>query len=353
MVFGGDIGPSTMGDITELWNGLVWTETNDLNVGRRRLGGSGTQTTSIAFGGAGPSTSALTGSTEEWNANFAYGAWSTGASLNAGRERLAAAGTQTAGLAFGGEGPPPTGATELYNGTAWAELDDLNTARHFLGGTGSSTSALAFGGVQTVIDNTESWNGTAWTEVNDLNTAKGGFVGSAGADNTSVLAFGGEIPPGTSTYTDQTESWNGTSWTEVSDLNTGGREGGGAGISNTSALAFGGKNRVSNTESWNGSSWTELNDLNNAKDDVAGTGTQTLALAFGGSTPPTVASALTESWNGTNWTNENSMNGTKPRLTGTGTTSAALAFGGSPVPSKGAGTEEWNGDGSATETITI
>jgi len=86
---------------------------------------------------------------------------------------------------------------------------------------------------------------------------------------------------------------------------------------------------------------------------VAGAGTQTLALAFGGSTPPTVASALTESWNGTNWTNENSMNGTKPRLTGTGTTSAALAFGGSPVPSKGAGTEEWNGDGSATETITI
>jgi hypothetical protein len=38
--------------------------------------------------------------------------------LNTARTALAGAGTQTAGLAFGGT-PPTTGATELYDGTSW------------------------------------------------------------------------------------------------------------------------------------------------------------------------------------------------------------------------------------------
>jgi hypothetical protein len=42
------------------------------------------------------------------------------------------------------------------------------------------------------------------------------------------------------------------------------------------------------TESYNGTSWTEVNDLNTARRAViAGAGTQTSALAFGGfNTPP-------------------------------------------------------------------
>ena len=43
-------------------------------------------------------------------------AWATGGNLNTARQSLAGAGTQTAGLAFGGTIPPTTAATEEYNG---------------------------------------------------------------------------------------------------------------------------------------------------------------------------------------------------------------------------------------------
>jgi hypothetical protein len=49
----------------------------------------------------------------------AAGAWATGNNMNTAREGLAGAGTQTAALAFGGNVPPYTGATEEYNGTSW------------------------------------------------------------------------------------------------------------------------------------------------------------------------------------------------------------------------------------------
>jgi hypothetical protein len=57
------------------------------------------------------------------------GAWSSGGNLNTGRSNVGGAGTQTAGLAFGGSSPPFVGITEKYNGTSWTEVNDMNTAR--------------------------------------------------------------------------------------------------------------------------------------------------------------------------------------------------------------------------------
>ena len=57
----------------------------------------------------------------------------------------------------------------------------------------------------------------------------------------------------------------------------------------------------------NGTSWTEVNNLNTARTYVAGTGTQTSALAFGGFLDPG-NTAVTESWNGTNWTEVADLN---------------------------------------------
>jgi hypothetical protein len=42
---------STLRANTESWNGTSWTELNDLNTARRLLGGSGTNTAALAFGG--------------------------------------------------------------------------------------------------------------------------------------------------------------------------------------------------------------------------------------------------------------------------------------------------------------
>jgi hypothetical protein len=60
---------------------------------------------------------------------------------------LAAAGTQTAGLGFGGHiSRCTTGATEEYDGSTWSPSGSLNTARLYLAGCGTQTAALAFGG---------------------------------------------------------------------------------------------------------------------------------------------------------------------------------------------------------------
>ena len=134
---------------------------------------------------------------------FAGNAWSSGGNLNTGRIALGAAGTQTAALAFGGNVPPATAATEQYNGSSYSEVNDLNTARHSFGSNGTQTSALAYGGNISPSQQTESWDGTSWTEQNDLAQARVSPGGSGTA--VSALAFGGS-GPGTTRYTN-TEQW--------------------------------------------------------------------------------------------------------------------------------------------------
>jgi hypothetical protein len=281
------------------------------------------------------------------------GAWATGGSLNTGRRDLGGAGTQTSGLAFGGvtAASPVYGGseTESYNGSAWTEVNDLNTARRSLEGAGAdNTSAIAFGGntAPGQVAITESWSGTSWTEVNDLNTVRQDFAGSG--TQTSALATGGNAP-----RIALNESWNGTSWTEVGDLNTARNNLAGAGLDNTSALVFGGSVPpiVGNTESWNGTSWTEVNDLNTPRDILAGTGIQTSALAFGGENAG--FKGETEEWNGVSWTEVADLNLARYELARAGNTTAALAIGGdgSPPVTTLADTEEWT-KGLSVQTIT-
>jgi hypothetical protein len=86
--------------------------------------------------------------------------------FNTARANFAGAGTQTAALVFGG-GYTPFGTTfriEEYNGTSWTATPALNTARYGLAGAGTQTAALAFGGfIPPPSAATELWNGTSWT----------------------------------------------------------------------------------------------------------------------------------------------------------------------------------------------
>ena len=208
--------PATPQAQTESWNGSVWTETSDLNVARFGMGGSGTSTAAISAGGGIPSTPAMA-FTEEWNADFAYGVWVTGASMNTARSNLAGTGTRDAALAYGG----PVADTELYNGTAWGEVNNLNTQRKQLAGNGTQTSSLAYGGENpgnSALNINESWNGTSWTEVADMNTTRR-ESGRAGADNTSALTFGGQVP-GSPGHTVTAESWTEACWKEGNTENT-------------------------------------------------------------------------------------------------------------------------------------
>jgi hypothetical protein len=76
-------------------------------------------------------------------------------------------------------------------------------------------------------------------------------------------------------------------------------------------------------------------------------------LAFGGDTG-TANTGATEEYNGTSWTsNPTGLNTARQVLAGAGTQTSALAFGGEGPPNLAA-TEEWTGAGSPlTKTVTV
>ena len=102
----------------------------------------------------------------------------------------------------------------------------------------------------------------------------------------------------------------------------------------TEALAFGGFNgtaMVGQAEEYNGSSWTAGGTMGTARYRLAGLGTQTAALATRGFAPsPISQTGITEEYDGSTWTS----GGTNPVIGSasgaTGTQTAGLNFGGSP-----------------------
>ena len=105
LAFGGRPSPAN----TEFYNGTNWTTVNPLGTGRYDMGGAGTATLALGYGGkTGPSGSppdANQGLTEKWNGTN----WSETGDMNVARNLPRGAGTQAAAIAAGGAGP---GASE-------------------------------------------------------------------------------------------------------------------------------------------------------------------------------------------------------------------------------------------------
>ena len=156
LAFGGASGVLSC---TEEYNGTSWTAGGALITARRYLGSAGTQNAGLAFGGDGGYNC-----TEEYNGT----SWSSGGALSTARYNLAGAGTQNAGLAFGGRPQYVYGGsnaalkcTEEYNGSSWSAGGALINARGDLEGAGTQTAGLAFGGTNgTYGICTEEYNAT-------------------------------------------------------------------------------------------------------------------------------------------------------------------------------------------------
>ena len=110
--------------------------------------------------------------------------------------------------------------------------------------------------------------------------------------------------------------------------------------------------------SYNGSSWTATNSLAVKKTQGAGFGTQTAAIAAGGSNPALGSGTSpftnnSQTWDGTNWATTNSLNNNKTNLRGWGSsTSGAVAGGRVPAPSSTNQTEVYDGTNwSASATL--
>ena len=117
----------------------------------------------------------------------------------------------------------------------------------------------------------------------------------------------------------------------------------------TVALAFGGYSiptgSLNSTELYNGTSWTSNpTGLGTARGQLAGAGIQTSSLAFGGNNSPD-GSTTTETWNGSSWTSSPAMNTARYQHAGCGAaSSSALAISGRVAgPTSTTATESYNG----------
>jgi len=267
----------------------TWASVSSMNTARGRLGGFGSATAAIGAGGVLPP-NGVTDAVEQWNGS----AWTEIAEINTSRYTSHFQfGTTTNGIMAGGSltgpGTPTQVVVEQWNGSAWTEVGDLNKNKSQGGATGTTTAGVIFGGftlpggppTYAILAETETWNGSAWTEVNDLNNQRYTNAASIGGTSTATITFGRANQSPDSIV----ESWDGTNWTEVGDLNEGRESPGGAGTQ-TAAMAFGGTPNAALNEIWNGSSWTEANDLGTGRSQMGNAGTtNTSALAFGGANP--------------------------------------------------------------------
>ena len=242
--YAGGTNPSGTLATTELYNGTSWTASpQTLNEVRSAQGTIGSSTSMLVVTGL--NATAITVNVEEWDGSN----WTEKANVNTGRyEGVGGSGTSTSGMIFGGQVPAQSALTEIYNGTGWTEVSPLNTARSRVGAStkGTITATLCFGG-QPNRAITEEWNGSTWSEVADLNTGRQ-ELGGAGI-STDALAYAGYSGSDSAL----TESWNGTSWTEVADMATARRHGTTGSGSAQSAIQASGETTVvlANTEEWN------------------------------------------------------------------------------------------------------
>jgi hypothetical protein len=340
LAFGG--GPPNSNS-TEEYSGYTWATGGNLGTARRAHAGAGTQTAGLAMAGF---TTVAVNNTEEYDGS----SWGPGGNMATAREGLVGAGTQTAGLGFGGYTTTFVANTEEYDGSAWTAGGNLGTARYNLAGAGTQTAGLAAGGKTTVVQSvTEEYNGSTWTSGGTMNTARSIFTGS-GTQNLG-LVFGGNLTPTGSSLTGATELYDGTTWvTSSATMGTSRRGHGGAG-SMTAGLAFGGTTPANTaaTEEFNSTifspatgAWASGGNTTTARDALAGSGTQTAGLIFGGFAAGN-NSAATEEYDGSTWGPGGNLNTARRNISGFGIQTASIAAGGASPGGNSNATESYNG----------
>ena len=151
------------------------------------------------------------------------------------------AGTQTAALSFGGvvgTAPPEprSGATQEYDGTNWTSGGTMNTARNDGGGTGTQTAGLAYGGDTPGASNaTEHYDGTSWTNANNMFVASG-YYGECGQSQTDAMAVGNLY----ANPDNGCQHYDGTNWSTRPLLGTARFDSAGSGTGTAAMVAGGG-----------------------------------------------------------------------------------------------------------------
>ena len=357
----------TVSTNTYEWNGSSWTAGGACNTARYDLFGTGTETAGLIAGGNNPP-----GTNYQNTETYDGSTWTEVNDMNSSATRgRGGAGSSTAGIAVGGE-PPTSASVETWDGTSWTEVNAIPTVTQGGRAAGTSTSTLFFGGytppTSAYSAGTFAFDGTNWLASGDLATTVG-IQGATGADNTSALSAGGFTPsrttatevftaPATVSIAQEGQVWYNTAsnvlkgfaqagtgaWASGGNVNTARTQCGSAGTQ-TAALLFLGESPYADknkTEEYDGTTWTETNDANTARQAVAiSIGTQTTAMAVGGTAGGTTAGVYNEQYDGSCWAEGNNLNTPLYSRGGAGSSTAALAWGGTP-PAQSIN-ESWNG----------
>jgi hypothetical protein len=342
-------GPKTVN--CEQYNGTSWSETVNVSTAGNPSGNSPGGSKTTAFFSSGQSRPLAT---EEYNFStntITAAAWSSGGNLNTAREQGGTAGTTPAGIYMTGKVYPNTfkNETEEYNGTSWSEQNNVSTART-ASGAGTQTAGLIFGGTNGapgstgVQSATEEYDGSSWTNGGSLSAARLGLYG-AGLQ-TACFGAGGIISTNAAVTT--VEDYNGSAWTSGTAIPSAQQGGGSAGLP-SARLIFGGYSPYSAvTLEGDGEGWTAGGNMNQARGILAGFGSQTDAIAAGGSVNPNANSALAEGYDGTSWSTRPSLATARMSFSPSGaynTTTGGFVAGGSQQGNpQNAQTEEWNAE---------
>ena len=327
----------------EEYNGTSWTEVTNVPNANRSAGG-GIQTNAMIFANGGTDSSTYDGTN-----------WSSGDALPAAMTQGSGA-TSTAILA---SIPPPSGTVTLEYTGSWAAGGSLNTARPsggicahsgpvtsaLMAGTRAAPPSARVGGI------TEMYDGTSWTtNPATQGTARNAYMISAGSNTAAVLVGGAPYTTATEEFNFTTMTVTAAAWASSNNLGTARYQVAGGGTQ-TAGLAFGGGPGAKNeSEEYDGSTWTEGNNLNTGRRAMGGNGPQTAALAVGGNLSPGASNA-TEEYGGTSWTAGPNLNTARLATTSFGTQTAAVCAGGY-VSTAVANVEEYDGS-SWTEVTDI
>ena len=286
------------------------------------------------------------------------GAWASGTAAPTPGNQGAAAGIKTAFLIWGGSAPAPTANSFKYDGTTWTVANSLQNAISGTAGLGSQTAALGSGGYNLTDspaynNQSEEFNGTCWASANvDANKPSTGYLGLTGTQTAGLSVGGYGSPPG---QINKVSEYDGTDWTtgnvfpaSMSSIFCLGTQ--------TAAVAVGGSPpvRVLGFD-YDGTTWTAGDSINTARESGQAGGINTAGIIVGGAAPG--KSNKTEKYDGSSWT-EVAILGTARSSISNGytniaaATSAFIAATGDDG-SKTTAVEEWTDPIIATKSVTV
>lgn len=265
---------------------------------RNNLLGAGIQNAALAFGGY------AVGNVRNKTEHYDGTSWSAGGDLVRSHQNGnmgAGWGVEYAAIKTGGNGPGLNCTTEVYNGTSWSEIQDKTVAQCCGGGAGTQNAGVSFGGNPSP-NTTEHWNGTSWSTGGTMITGGDRINCGAGLENAALVAgVGGSPTDGTCS-----EEYNGTAWSAGGILGDKKARGTTTGTQNA-AIVMNGLGGTSDAVAlhYDGASWSTGGTSTQESFDLASSaGLQSAALKFGGQFPARLS--CTEEYNA-NYTNTGSF----------------------------------------------